>query len=88
MRKGFLSLASTVLAILLAAVAIVAAGTLAVGARPARAAYPGTNGKIVYPSDRDGDYDLYIRNADGTGKPQRLTNAPGEDTSPSWQPIH
>jgi Tol biopolymer transport system component len=51
-------------------------------------AYSPGGGKIVYSSNRDGDYDLYIKNADGTGKPQRLTNAPGDDTTPSWQPIH
>ena len=45
-------------------------------------------GKIVFSSNRDGDFDLYIKNADGSGKPQRLTNAPGADRSPSWQPIH
>jgi TolB protein len=45
-------------------------------------------GKIVFSSDRDGDYDLYIMNADGTGKPKQLTNAPGDDRSPSWRPIH
>jgi TolB protein len=51
-------------------------------------AYSPGGGKIVYSSDRDGDYDLYIKNADGTGNPQRLTNAPGDDSTPSWQPLH
>jgi len=51
-------------------------------------AYSPGGGKILYASNRDGDFDLYIKNADGTGNPQRLTNAPGADTTPSWQPIH
>jgi TolB protein len=49
-------------------------------------AYSPGGGKIVYSGYGDGD--LYIKNADGTGKTQRLTNAPGVDDSPSWQPIH
>jgi TolB protein len=44
-------------------------------------------GKIVFSSDRDGDYDLYIMKADGTDSPQRLTNQPGDDYAPDWQPI-
>jgi Tol biopolymer transport system component len=44
-------------------------------------------GKIVYSSDSDGDYDLYIKNADGTGDPQQITNQPGDDYFPDWQPV-
>ena len=43
---------------------------------------------IAFRSTRDGNTDIYIMNADGSGEPQRLTNAPGDDTTPSWQPIH
>ena len=46
-------------------------------------AYSPGGGKIVYSSNRDGDFDLYIKYADGTGKPQRLTNGPGDDTPPA-----
>jgi hypothetical protein len=45
-------------------------------ARPARAAFPGENGKIIYASDRttgagvnnpDGDYEIFAMNKDGSG---------------------
>jgi Tol biopolymer transport system component len=42
-------------------------------------------GKIVFSADRDGDYDLYIINADGSGL-RRLTNLPGPEVAPDWQP--
>ena len=44
-------------------------------------------GKIVYSSDRDGDEELYIKNADGTGTPQRLTKNTTRDVEPYWQPV-
>lgn len=43
-------------------------------------------GKIVFSSKRDGDYDIYIMNADGTGNPQQLTNNRARDVLPNWQP--
>jgi TolB protein len=43
-------------------------------------------GKIVYSSNRDGDYYHYIMNADGTNV-QQLTNNPARDILPDWQPI-
>jgi Tol biopolymer transport system component len=43
-------------------------------------------GKIVFSSRRDGDYDLYIMDADGTNV-QQITNNPAEDTLPDWQPV-
>ena len=38
----------------------------------ALAANPGANGKIAFVSTRDGDYDIYTMNADGTNV-RRLT---------------
>jgi Tol biopolymer transport system component len=52
-------------------------------AMPAQAAFPGTNGKIVFSSDRDGDQDIYTVNPDGSGLTQ-LTNNSGGDVAPSW----
>ncbi len=49
--------------------------------------YSPGGGKIVFSSDRDGDYDLYIMNADGSGEPRQLTNSPGDDRSPDWQQV-
>ena len=44
-------------------------------------------GKIVFSSNRDGDYDLYIINADRTGDPRPLTGNSARDVLPDWQPV-
>ena len=41
--------------------------------------------KIAFASDRDGNYEIYIMNEDGSGI-KRLTNNPDEDVFPSWSP--
>jgi TolB protein len=51
-----------------------------------KSAYSPGGGKIVFSSDRDGDRDLYVMDADGTDVRQ-LTNSPGDDRSPDWQPV-
>jgi TolB protein len=57
------------------------------GAYDSEPAFSPGGGKVVFASDRDGDYDLYITNADGSDEPQRLTNNPGDERSPDWQPV-
>ena len=52
---------------------------------PAEAAFPGINGKIVFVSERDGNQEIYVMNADGSGQ-TRLTDNAAFDTSPSWSP--
>ena len=43
--------------------------------------------KIVFSSNRDGgDYDIYTMDADGSDVAQ-LTNLPGDDEHPDWQPL-
>src|SRR3989475_12454314 len=42
--------------------------------------------KIVFATNRDGNYELYIINPDGTGG-TRLTSNTVSDREPSWQPI-
>ena len=57
---------------------------------PATDTYPAFSpggGKIVYSSNRDGDFDLYITNADGTGDPLPLTSNSARDVLPDWQPV-
>ncbi len=44
-----------------------------------------TNGKIVFQSDRDGNYDLYVMNPDSTDQ-RNLTNLPASDTGPVPSP--
>jgi TolB protein len=42
--------------------------------------------KIAFASDRDGDYDIYTMDADGSDVAQ-VTNLPGDDLFPDWQPL-
>jgi Tol biopolymer transport system component len=41
--------------------------------------------RIAFRSDRDGDEEIYVMNADGSN-PVRLTSQPGEDRNPAWSP--
>ena len=43
------------------------------------------NGPIAFSSDRDGNYEIYAMNADGSNK-TRLTNNSADDWRPSWSP--
>ena len=66
-------------------------------ARPAEAASPGTNGKVAFASNRDGDFEVFTTNPDGndevysmfaTGTSQsNVSRAPSADSGPSWQPL-
>jgi Tol biopolymer transport system component len=42
-------------------------------------------GKIAFMSDRDGDFEIYVMNADGTAATQ-LTDNTERDTDPAWSP--
>lgn len=41
--------------------------------------------RIAYVTDRDGNNEIYVMNADGSS-PHRLTNTPATEGSPSWTP--
>jgi Tol biopolymer transport system component len=43
------------------------------------------NGKIAFASNRDGNYEIYITDSDGSNQ-QRLTNNSGYDWYPNWSP--
>ena len=43
------------------------------------------DGKIAFESDRDGDLEIFVMNADGTGVTQ-LTDNDDYDGSPAWSP--
>jgi Tol biopolymer transport system component len=45
----------------------------------------GLNGTIAFHSTRNGDFDIYIMNADGS-RPIRLTSTPDNDVDPIWSP--
>ncbi|MDQ3835647.1 MAG: hypothetical protein M3270_01755, partial [Thermoproteota archaeon] len=47
--------------------------------------FPGSNGQIAFVSIKDGNEDVYVMNADGSGQ-TRLTDDPANDLSPSWSP--
>ena len=50
------------------------------------AAFPGTNGKIVFQSNRDGSFgQIYVMNPNGTGV-TRLTFTAAHDNYPVWSP--
>ncbi len=42
-------------------------------------------GKIVFGSKRDGNWEIYVMNADGSNQ-QRLTDNPSDDVQLSWSP--
>jgi len=47
--------------------------------------FPGANGKIAFTSQRDGNDEIYVMNADSTAQ-TRLTNNTANDFNPSWSP--
>jgi WD40 repeat protein len=46
---------------------------------------PPVNGAIIYSSDLDGDFEIWVINADGSDQ-QKLTDNDATDWSPSWSP--
>lgn len=45
----------------------------------------GGQNRIAFASNRDGNYEIYVMNADGSSA-ARLTNTPNDDRSPAWSP--
>jgi WD40-like Beta Propeller Repeat len=62
---------------------VVSVTIAAIGASQARAAFPGTDGRIVFETNRDGNEEIYTMNADGTNRVD-LTRNPADDTDPRW----
>jgi TolB protein len=56
------------------------------GCIPPPTPFGGGTGQIAFVSDRDGNYEIYTTNADGSGGLQRLTNNLEGDHSPAWSP--
>lgn len=61
------------------------AGTEATATVSIAVAPPDPTGLIVFASNRDGDYDLYTINPDGTGLTQ-VFDTPDNEVEPSWSP--
>ena len=78
------SASGRVLATRLTLIALLAA--LLAGVAPAaNAVVPGKNGKIAFTSSRDGNHEIYVMKADGSGQ-TRLTNNVADDGFPAWSP--
>ena len=71
------------LAVLLTANAVTVIFIISSLPRLAWAAFPGENGKIAFASNRDGNYEIYVMNADGSDQ-TRLTFNEADDQAPSW----
>ena len=71
--------------VLVTALALVASLLLTQAGKPARAAFLGQNGKIVFVSNRDGNQEIYTMNPDGSGQ-RNITNNPKQDSAPAWSP--
>ena len=67
-----------VLTVAIVLLAFVSAGT-------AHATFPGANGRIAFVSDRDGNFEIYTMNPDGSEQ-TRLTTSEGIERNPSWSP--
>lgn len=59
--------------------------SLLAGAAPARAVAPGANGLIACEGFRDGDFEVYVMNPDGSGV-RYLTDNSVRDGDPAWSP--
>ena len=66
-----------------AVLAVLMAAGFLLGIAPARAAFPGANGKIAFETTRDGNLEIYSMAPDGSGQ-VNLTNDTRGDTDPVW----
>ena len=48
--------------------------------------FPGTNGKIVFWSNRDGNYEIYVMDADGSNQTNLTNSNDLYERFPSWSP--
>jgi Tol biopolymer transport system component len=85
LRSSSLSVAGALL------LALVVGWGLSVSAKPAEAAFPGSNGKVAFHSNRvtfinpQGDFEVFTMNADGASQFQRTKNGAG-DFDPAFSP--
>lgn len=65
--------------------AVVVVAAIELGLSSAWATFPGTNGKVVFESDRDGDHEIYVMDPLGASQ-TRLTFSSDDDGDPCWSP--
>src|SRR5712692_4447518 len=80
----FFALATVTLAVSYAELPTSASGSVAPGSRVALVA-PAGAGQIAFTSDRSGNSDIYLMNADGSAQTD-ISNDPGSDPPPAWSP--
>ena len=56
-----------------------------IAAYPVHATFSGTNGKIAFITNRDGNNEIYTMNLDGSN-PVNITNNSASDVDPNWSP--
>ena len=71
-----------VVAIAVGSAALVRSNSLTANAYPV---WSSDGKRIAFPSNRTGDYEIFVMNGDGSS-PQRLTENDGLDVHPSWSP--
>lgn len=64
---------------------LLAVAVVVAAADEADAVVSGENGRIAFVSDRDGNDEIYLMDADGTNL-VNLTNHPADDRAPAWSP--
>jgi TolB protein len=69
----------------LAAAAVLLVGFTAAACSGGGGPDAGLPGRIVFISDESGDHEVWVMNADGSGKEQ-LTRMPPDNASPAWSP--
>jgi TolB protein len=55
-------------------------------ASAAQQAFPGKPGKLVFQSNRDGNYELYVANANGSGVKRLLSRPQSDEFNANWSP--
>ena len=71
--------------VMLAALAV-AVSSLVQEARPAHAAFPGANGRIVFDTNRDGNEEIYAMNPNGTNQVNLTKYPSANDFDPAVSP--
>jgi Tol biopolymer transport system component len=70
----------------LCTLAVICVGGLAAGGSPALGAFPGSNGRIAFESDRGGDLNVWTMDPDGGRLTNLTAGSAGAEFAPRWSP--